>query len=80
MYEELNNCAVYFSSFANVNQTNRLDIVDSTGGPKETWQLWDCKKRIEVTEKNGKFKGKLKDPEGKQRADVTKFVAKENLG
>ena len=77
MSGELNNCAIYFSPFANVNQTNKVTIGGSIGGPKETWQPWDYKKRIEVAEKVEKFKAKLKDPEGKQRAEVTKFIAKE---
>ncbi|XP_022779300.1 uncharacterized protein LOC111320851 isoform X2 [Stylophora pistillata] len=80
MSGELNNCAIYFSPFANVNQTNKVTIGGSISGPKETWQPWDYKRRIEVAEKVEKFKAKLKDPVGKQRAEVTEFIAKKNLG
>lgn len=74
---ELNNCAVYFSPFANANQTDKTTIGGSIGGPEATWQSWDYNKWILVVEKVEKFKAKLKDPEGKQRAEVTKLIAKE---
>ena len=38
---ELNNCATYFSPFANVNQTNKRTIGGTIGGPKATWQPWN---------------------------------------
>jgi len=57
-----------------------LTIGGSIGGPKEIWQPWDYKKRIEVAKKAEKFKAKLKDPEEKQRAEVTKFIANEKSG
>ena len=34
---ELNNCATYFSPFANVNQTHKGAIGGFIGGPKATW-------------------------------------------
>ena len=77
MSEELNNCAIYFSPFANVNQTDKTTIGGSIGGPKSPWQPWDYSKRIQVAEKVAKFKAKLKDPDGKQRPEVTKLIAKE---
>ena len=77
MSGELNNCAIYFSPFANVNQTDKTTIGGSIGGPEAMWQTWDYNKRILVAEKVEKFKAKLKDPEGKQRGEVTKLIAKE---
>lgn len=77
MSGELNNCAIYFSPFANVNQTDKTTIGGSIGGPEATWQPWDYSKRIQVAEKVAKFKDKLKDPHGKQRSEVTKLIAKE---
>ena len=34
---EINNCPVYFSPFANVNQTDKTTI----GGSEATWHRWD---------------------------------------
>ena len=77
MSGELNNCATYFSPFANVNQTNKMTIGGSIGGPEATWQPWSYQKRLETARKVEKFKVRLRDPEGKQRSEVTKFIAKE---
>ena len=38
---ELNNSATYFSSFANVNSTNKHTIGGTIGGSQQTWQPWD---------------------------------------
>ena len=38
MSGELNNCAVYFSPFANVNQTDKTTFGGSIGGSGATWQ------------------------------------------
>ncbi|CAH3140837.1 unnamed protein product [Porites evermanni] len=62
---ELNNCATYFSPFANVNQTSKRTI----------WQPWDYTKRLVMAERVVKLKSKLRDPMGKQRNEVTKFIA-----
>ncbi|CAH3188350.1 unnamed protein product, partial [Porites evermanni] len=35
---ELNNCATYFSPFANVNQTSKRTIGGTIGGLEATWQ------------------------------------------
>ena len=72
---ELNNCATYFSSFANVNQSNKATVGGTIGGPKQTWQTWDYEQRLKVAEKVDKYKKHLRDPTGKQRGDVTKFIA-----
>ena len=41
MSGELNNCAFYFSPFANVNQNDKMTMYGSIGaGPKDTWQEW----------------------------------------
>jgi len=40
-----------------------------------TCQTWDYNKRILVAEKVEKFKAKLEDLEGKQRAEVSKLIA-----
>ena len=77
MSGELNNCATYFSSFANVNQTDKTTIGGSIGGPEATWHPWSFKKRLETARKVENFKKRLKDPEGKQRSEVTKFIARE---
>ena len=41
MSGELNNCAMYFPPFANVNQTDKTTIGGLIGGPEATWQPWD---------------------------------------
>ena len=72
---ELNNCATYFSPFANVNQTSKRTIGGTIGGLEATWQPWDYKKRLVMAERVVKLKSKLRDPMGKQRNEVTKFIA-----
>ena len=72
---ELNNCATYFSPFANVNQTDKRTINGTIGGPEATWQPWNYTNRLAVAEKVVKLKTKLQDPMGKQRNEVTKFIA-----
>ena len=42
---ELNNCATYFSPFANVNQTSKRTIGGTIGGLEATWQPWDYTQR-----------------------------------
>ena len=74
-HSELNNCATYFSPFANVNQTSKRTIGGTIGGPEATWQPWDNTQSLVVTEKVVKLKRKLRDPMGKQRNEVTKFIA-----
>ena len=71
---ELNNCTTYFSPFANVNRTNKRTIGGTIGGPEATWQPWNYTKRLAMAEKIVKFKTKLRDPMGKQRKEVTKFI------
>ena len=58
--------ATYFSSFANVNSTNKNTVGGAIGGRQQTWQPWDYDQRLKVTEKVDKYKKHLKDPEGKQ--------------
>ena len=77
MSGELNNCAVYFSPFANVNQTDKTTIGGSIGGDKATWHPWNYQKRLETAKKVEQWKARLKDPDGKQRGEVTKLIAKE---
>ena len=72
---ELNNCATYFSPFANVNQTSKRTIGGTIGDPEATWRPWDSTKRLVVAERVVKLKSKLRDPMGKQRNEVTKFIA-----
>ena len=38
---ELNNCATYFSPFANVNRTSKRTIGGTNGDLEATWQPWD---------------------------------------
>lgn len=75
MSGELNNCAHYFSPFANVNQNNKTVIGGSIGGSEATWKTWDYEERMKTAEKVEKFKAKLKDPGGKQRNKVTQFIS-----
>ena len=49
MSGELINCAVYFSPFANVNQTNKTAVGGSIGGSEATWHPWNYQKRLETT-------------------------------
>ena len=72
---ELNNSATYFSSFANVNSTNKHTVGGTIGGRQQTWQPWDYDQRLNLAEKVDKYKKRVKDPEGKQRGNVTKFIA-----
>ncbi|CAH3148835.1 unnamed protein product [Porites lobata] len=72
---ELNNCATYFSPFANVNQTSKRTIGGTIGGLEATWQPWDYTKRLVMAERVVKLKSKLRHPMGKQRNEVTKFIA-----
>ena len=72
---ELNNAATYFCPFANVSQSNKHTMFGSIGGSDATWQPWSYKKRLEVARKIQNFKKRLKDPDKKQRSEVTKFIA-----
>lgn len=74
MSGELCNSAQYFSSFANVNQNNKVVIGGSIGNSAEaTWQPWDYNNRLEVVKEVEKFKQKT--PNGPKRSDITKFIA-----
>ncbi|CAH3153504.1 unnamed protein product [Porites lobata] len=72
---ELNNAATYFSPFANVSQSNKHTMFGSIGGSDAIWQPWSYEKRLEVARKVQNFKKRLKDPDKKQRGEVTKFIA-----
>ena len=72
---ELNNAATYFSPFANVSQSSKHTMFGSIGGSDATWQPWRYEKRLEVARKVQNFKKRLKDPDKKQRGEVTKFIA-----
>ena len=72
---ELNNAATYFSPFANVSQSNKRTMFGSIGGSDATWQPWSSEKRLEVARKVQNFKKHLKDPDKKQKSEVTKFIA-----
>ena len=72
---ELNNAATYFSPFANFSQSNKHTMFGSIGGSDATWQPWSYEKRLEVARKVQNFKKRLKDPDKKQRGEVTKFIA-----
>ena len=72
---ELSNAAEYFSPFANVCQANKNTLFGSIGGSDATWQPWNYQKRLAMAKKVEKFKRKLKDPDGKQRGEVTKFIS-----
>ena len=56
MSGELNNCAFYFSPFANVNQDDKITMDGSIGGPKDTWQEWKYEKRKATAKKVEKLK------------------------
>ena len=55
-------------------QQNKHIVGGTIGGRQQTWQPWDYEQRLKVAEKVDKYK-RLKDPEGKQRGNVTKFIA-----
>ena len=55
MCGELNNAALYFSPFANVNQKNKGTIDGSIGGHKATWQPWEYKNRLKTVRKGRSF-------------------------
>ena len=78
MAGELNNAATFFSTFANVTKDNKSTIDGSIGGKGATWQEWKYSERVKVAKKVDDFKSKLKDPDGKERAKVTKFIASQN--
>lgn len=75
MAGELNNAALFFSTFANVNKDNKSKVDGSIGGPEATWQEWQYSERVAVAKKVEKYKSTLKDPDGKDRNKVTKFIA-----
>lgn len=71
MSGELNNCASYFSPFANVNQNTKQQwmgqlVVLMTHGKNESMRLSTAKK-VEA------LKAKLRDPSGKERSKVTQL-------
>ena len=79
MSGELNNAATYFSPFANVSQDNKMTRNGSIGGATATWQPWNYNDRLAVAKKVEVYKRTLKDPVGKQRSNVTKFIAKKQV-
>ena len=62
MSGENNNCAVYLSPFANVNQIGKTKIAGSIGGSEATWHTWNYQNRLETATKVSNFKAKLRDP------------------
>ena len=59
-----------------IQPTNTQLVVQCTiGGRQQTWQPWDYEQQLKVAEKVDKYKKRLKDPEAKQRGNVTKFIA-----
>lgn len=73
MSGELNNCASYFSPFANVNQNTETTMDGSIGGPNDKCQEWEYEKRIATAKKVEALKAKLRDPSGKERSNVTQL-------
>ena len=53
---ELNTSATYFSSFANVNSTNKHTVRGTIGGRQQTWQPWDYDRQLKVAEKVDKYR------------------------
>ena len=72
---ELNNCATYFSSFASVSQTSKNTMAGTIGGSGATQQPWSYKKGLRLHKKWKRSRSILKIPEGKQKGDITKFIA-----
>ena len=70
-------CNLFFA-ICNVNQTRKRTIGGTIGDPEATWQQWDSTKRLVVAERVVKLKSKLRDPMGKQRNEVTKFITQNN--
>ena len=59
---ELSNAAFFFSSFGNVNETNKHITNGSLGPePENTWHPWVYAKRLEVVEGVKQLKEKLLD-------------------
>lgn len=80
MAGELNNAAMYFSSFANVSKKNITNIHGAIGEDSGcAWKKWSYEKRIRDVESVKKFKAKNKIPDGKsttaQRKKVTEHIA-----
>lgn len=73
MSGELNNCASYFSPFANVNQNTETTMDGLIGGPNDKCQEWEYEKRIATAKKVEALKAKLRDPSGKERSNVTRL-------
>lgn len=61
---ELPNAAEYFSP-----------LFGSMGGSDAPWQPWNYQQRLAMAKKVENFKRKLKDPDGKQRGEVTEFIS-----
>ena len=47
----------------------------SIGGTDATWQPWNYQDRLKTVKKVENFKNRLRDPSGKERGKVTKYIA-----
>ena len=71
---ELSNAATYFSTFANVSQTDRNNFKKSFGlNEKNEWRPWDYEKRLSDEVKVSQMK--FKDPK-LSRNKVTSYISK----
>lgn len=81
MSGELNNAAIFFSSFANVSKRNIMTVGGTMGtdNKKCTWMKWSFKKRMEDVKavRNFKLKHKITDDtkNANQRKKVTEFIS-----
>ena len=76
---ELPNSATYFSTFANVSQSDISDVNKTFGSnPSNDWKPWDYEGRKAVALKVKNFKNKMaksKLAEKTKRTKITKFIA-----
>ena len=76
---ELPNSATYYSTFANVSQSDMTDVNKTFGSnPNNAWWPWDYDDRIVVALKVKELKNKMakrKLAEKTKRTKITKFIA-----
>ncbi|XP_028417825.1 uncharacterized protein LOC114542490 [Dendronephthya gigantea] len=73
---ELPNSATYFSSFANVSESEKSQMGKTFGSTSDDYfQPWDYQKRLEVVKRVEKYKSKLTQKQLVGRTKVTQFIA-----
>ena len=73
---ELPNSATYFSSFANVSETDKGKMGEMFATtPDDYFKPWNYQKRLQVVKRVGKYKSKLTQKQLVDRTEVTQFIA-----